>query len=60
MASKMRKSKCMFSISGSVFNEECTKTIAHVYCDIDAWSDAVACTPDGCYYYTKQKDEVKK
>ena len=59
MMARMRKSKCMFSKSGIVLNEECTKVIGHVFCDIDAWSEGIACTPDGCNCYTKQKAEVR-
>ena len=60
---KMRKSKCLFSKSGSVFSldekTDTVKTIGHVFCDIDAWDENTSCTPDGCYYYTRTKNKEK-
>lgn len=56
----MRKSKCLFCKTGTVYNMECTKVIGHVWCDIDAYSEGISCTPDGCYYYTKGQQEYEK
>ena len=53
----MRKSKCMFCKTGSLFDAECVKIVAHVWCDIDAYSEGISCTPDGCYCYSREAKE---
>ena len=47
------RSKCMFCKEGVVYDTEMERIIGHYWCDIDAYSPGVSCTPDGCYYYKK-------
>jgi hypothetical protein len=55
-----KKSKCLFFKEGSVFNEDCTKTIAHCYCEIDEMEEDKPCTSDACRYYVRKKEGKKE
>ena len=50
-----KKSKCIFFREGSVFNENCTKTISHCFCEIDAMEEDKPCTSDACRYYVRKR-----
>lgn len=47
------RSKCLFCKEGVVYDTAIERVIGHYWCDIDAYSPGVNCTPDGCYYYRK-------
>ena len=50
-----KKSKCLFFQEGVVFNEDCTKTIAHCFCELDEMEEDKPCTSDACRYYVRRK-----
>jgi hypothetical protein len=50
-----KRSKCLFFKEGVVFNEDCTKIIAHCFCEIDEMEEDKPCTADACYYYVRRK-----
>ncbi len=41
--------------SGVVYDIAIERIIGHYWCDIDAYSPGVNCTPDGCYYYRRRE-----
>ena len=48
------RSKCMFCMDGVVYDNEFNRVIGRHWCDIDAYSSGINCTPDGCYYYERR------
>ena len=52
-----KKSKCLFFKEGTVLNKDCTKTIAHCFCDLDEMEEDKLCTADACYYYVRKKGD---
>ena len=49
------RSKCRYFKTGIVFNEDCTKVVGHVFCEIDEMEDDKPCTENGCRYYTRNE-----
>lgn len=42
-----------FQYKDVVYDIAIERVKGHYWCDIDAYSPGVNCTPDGCYYYRK-------
>lgn len=52
----MLKSKCMWCVSGIVYDERTGKRIGSCFCDIDAYDSDVGCN-DSCHYYQKKTEK---
>lgn len=46
----------MFCMDGVVYDNEFNRVIGRHWCDIDAYSSGINCTPDGCYYYERRSE----
>lgn len=56
----MRKSKCKHCTSGVVLNQECNKVISYRYCELDQEEMCLGCTPEGCRYYERKKENEEE
>ena len=55
----MRKNKCKHFTSGTWRNSQ-GKVISYRYCELDQEEMCLGCTPEGCRYYERKKENEEE